>query len=122
MEYVALSAATVAFTLCLHFFRIVGLARRIIGASGKAVTTMRFAALSDEEKETAIQRAAVEVMVALVALLARVGAAIALSLALIYAGTLVNAYSVDTVLLAAGNWYFIAGSSLFVIIAMIVMR
>jgi hypothetical protein len=122
MEYVALSAATVAFTLCLHFFRIVGLARRIIGASGEALTTMRASALSDEEKETAIQRAAAEVMVALVALLARVGAAIALSLAVIYAGTFVNAYSMDAVMLAAGDWYFIAGSSLFVIIAMIVMR
>ena len=122
MEYVALTAATVAFTLCLHFFRIVGLARRIVGASGQAVTTMRLAALSDEEKETAIQRAAVEVMVALVALLARVGAAIALSLAVIYAGALVDAYSIDAVLLAAGNWYFIAGSTLFVVIAMIVMR
>lgn len=122
MEYVALTAAIVAFTLCLHCFRVVGLARRILAASGGAVTTMRLPALSDDEKEAAVRGAAIEVLRAFVALLAGVGAGVLLSLAVIYLGTVVDAYSLDTLAAAAGNWYFIAGSSLFVIAAMFYLR
>ena len=122
MEYVALTVATVVFTLCLHFFRIVGFARRILAASGNAVATMRGPGLSDEQKELAVQRASIEVAVALFALLARAAAGFLLSFAVIYLGSAIGAYSLDALMLAATNWYFIAGSTLFVVTAMIFLR
>lgn len=122
MEYVALTASIAAFTLCLHFFHVVALARRIIEASRTAVTTMRSAALNDDEKETAVQRAAVDVGRSFVALAARLGASVLLSLAVILPGAVANVYSMDSLAVAAGNGYFIAVSSLFVIAAMICMR
>ena len=122
MEYVALTIATVVLTLCLHFFHIVGFARRILVASGNAVATMRVPGLTDEQREIAVQRASIGVAIALASLLARVAGSFLLAFAIVYLGSAIGAYSLDALMLAAENWYFIAGSALLVVAAMIFMR
>lgn len=121
MEYIALTIATIVFTVCLHFFRVVAIATNIIVLSNDALGVVR-AGGSDEEKEAAVRHAAAEVLTALCTLLLRACAGGLLSIAVLGAGLVFEQFSLDSLATAAANRYFIVCSTLFVVAAMIRSR
>lgn len=111
--------------LFVILFKVLGLlprVRQVLATVGEAVAVMRSAELSEEAKEAAIQSSALRVLVSILAIVLRSVVVLAGPLAFVALCSALGLYSLDEAWQAAGNPYFIVGSSAVMIAAMIVLR
>lgn len=110
--------------LCLMLFmgslKVTGLVPRVeaAGAAGRrALAVMRDPALSDDEKEVAMQKAALAMFGAFFLITLSVAVALAVPLGAVYLADLAGLVSLGEAEAAATDWVFIIVSSLFMIAA-----
>lgn len=85
LTYLAAVAAAAVFGFFIRFLRIVPVAREVVAVSRGAVACMRDPAISDLEKERAMQRASISLMRGFLSILGRSAAAVAAAALLLLA-------------------------------------
>lgn len=116
MTYVVLSVAVAVFILLIRLTRIVPVTRVMMADTRDALAVMGAPDLSEDEKERAIQSAAIRAFRALFSIVARVAVIVFLPLLLVIVGANVGLYTLEEASAAAVNGYFIAASTLVVIV------
>lgn len=122
MAYLFLALSVGLLVLAIKGLGMVPRVRGVIAAIHAAMATMRSRHLSEEQKEIAVQRAAVEMFRSLGSLSARTLLALAAPLAFVLLGAFLGLYGADDIVRAASDWYFIGASTAFMIGALAVVR
>lgn len=107
MSYLFLVLGLVVFVLVVQRLGIVAKVREAVRRMGGAVAVMRATDMPDDDKERALQRAAVRMGIAFLDILARSAAAFAVPLAGLYGGAVAGLYSPDEAMRAAWNPWFL---------------
>lgn len=107
MSHLFLVGGVVVFLLMIRWLDIVGRVQRGASATRAALAVMGDAALTERDKERAMQRAAGSMSIAFLDILVRSTAAFAAPLAGVYAGTLAGLYTTHEAVDAAWNPYFL---------------
>ncbi|MGH6913058.1 MAG: hypothetical protein ACREH3_05070, partial [Geminicoccales bacterium] len=83
---------------------------------------IRSKSLTDEEKEAAIQKAAIFMAGSVVMILGRMALCLLVPTAMVWLGAQFGAYSTADALVAASNWTFIVASSVVMMAALTIIR
>jgi len=122
MSYLFLALSVVVFMVGIKLLGVVTRVHKVIVLSRCAVSTMRAAQLSEDEKEIEIQRAAVEMSKSCISILVRVFLILAVPYALILFGEFLGFYNHEQLVSAATNWMFITVSSIAMVVALVVLK
>ena len=112
MIYLVLSAAVALFAVCFHQLRLVPVTKGIIAGTHDAVGVLRSTTLSDRDKETAIQRAAIRTTTSFISLLLRTMAACIVPVMFVWVFIPLGLFSAEEVWQGTTNVYFIVVSVL----------
>jgi hypothetical protein len=122
MVYAFLAAAVVVFVISFRLLDVVPNVRAAIDATRRAQGIISSKSLTDEEKETAVQRAAIAMAGTVVVILGRVAVCVLVPTLIVWLGAQAGAYSTADALVAASNWTFIAVSSAVMLAALTIIR
>ncbi|MFQ5347381.1 MAG: hypothetical protein ACE5ED_06010 [Rhodothalassiaceae bacterium] len=123
MVYLALSLSLILFMLLIHLLGIVPRARAILADTRSALAVMRNAQLSEEDKEKAVQKAALAMFGAAASIIARIAVSLVLPALLVLAGAQGGAlYEESALITAATDWIFILVASAAMIGAFLVLK
>ena len=122
MVYAFLAAGILVFVISFRLLDVVPKVRAAIDATRRAQGIISSKSLTDEEKETAVQRAAIAMAGTAVAILGRVAVCVLVPTITVWLGAQSGAYSTADALVAASNWTFIAVSSVVMIAALTIIR
>ncbi|RMD87017.1 MAG: hypothetical protein D6807_08650 [Alphaproteobacteria bacterium] len=123
MVYLALSLSLILFMLLIHLLGIVPRARAILADTRSALAVMRDAQLSEEEKETAVQKAALAMFGAAASIIARIAVSLVLPALLVLAGAQGGMlYEESALVAAASDWVFILVASAAMIGAFFILK
>ncbi len=122
MVYFFLAASAALFFLGIRVFGIVPRVKGVIAATHVATTVMRSRDMSEEEKESAIQKAALEMIGSFLSILVRTALIVAISIAVVALGSETALFSMQDAIHAASNWTFIVVSTLLMIGAFLVFK
>jgi hypothetical protein len=122
MIYLFLSLAVGLFVVALKASGLVPRAQVVFSATRAATAVMRSPELSEEQKETAVQKAALEMFGSLFSIAVRTVFTLALPVALVLLGCAVGLYSAEEAVRAASNWYFIVLSTVITAVAFVVIK
>jgi hypothetical protein len=122
MVYAFLAAGVLVFVICFRLLDVVPKVRAVIEATRRAQGIISSKSLTDEEKEAAVQRAAIAMTGSLVAILGRVALCVLVPTVTVWLGAQSGAYSTADALVAASSWTFIVASSVVMIAALAVIR
>jgi hypothetical protein len=122
MVYAFLAAGVLVFVICFRLLDVVPKVRAVIEAIRRAQGIISSKSLTDEEKEAAVQRAAIAMTGSLVAILGRVALCVLVPTVTVWLGAQSGAYSTADALVAASSWTFIVASSVVMIAALAVIR
>jgi hypothetical protein len=122
MVYAFLAAGVLVFVICFRLLDVVPKVRAVIGATRRAQGIISSKSLTDEEKEAAVQRAAIAMTGSLVAILGRVALCVLVPTVTVWLGAQSGAYSTADALVAASSWTFIVASSAVMIAALAIIR
>jgi hypothetical protein len=107
MPYLFLVLGLLVFVFVVQRLGIVAKVTEAAGRMGGAVAVMRAADVPDDDKERALQRAAVRMGIAFLDILARSAAAFAVPLACLYGGAVAGLYSPDEAMRAVWDPWFL---------------
>ena len=115
MTYVFLIVAMGLFIAGLKLFDVVPKVRLVISETQEATSVMSSKVLSDEQKEAALQKAAVHMFGSFLNIFARVILTIVVPVASIILGSALGFYEIEYAAHVASEWSFIIGSTLVMI-------
>lgn len=119
MIVAALLLSVLVFVATLRLTRVEPAARRTLATAREASVAMRDPTLDDDAKETLARRAAGRMLGAFAHLALAGAAALAAAAALVWAGAQAGLYTLAEVEAVATGWPFLAGSTVFAILAWI---
>jgi hypothetical protein len=122
MVYAFLAAGVLVFVISFRLLDVVPKVRAAIAATRTAQGIISSKSLTDEEKETAVQRAAIAMAGTALVILGRVAVCVLVPTLTVWLGAQSGAYSTADALVAASNWTFIAVSSVVMIAALTIIR
>jgi hypothetical protein len=122
MVYAFLAAGVLVFVISFRLLEVVPKVRAAIDATRRAQGIISSKSLTDEEKETAVQRAAIVMAGTAVVILGRVAVCVLVPTLMVWLGAQSGAYSTADALVAASNWTFITVSSVVMIAALTIIR
>ena len=120
--YAALTLTILVFIAGIRILGIVPQVKQVISQSNGALAVIKSTNLSEEQKETAIQKAAVQMLSNFLSITLRVAALLGLLFAVLYLGVFANIYAWEQLLEDASNWYFIGVSSIVMIAALVLSK
>jgi hypothetical protein len=120
--YLFLAVAIALFALGLKVLGGVSELGLVVAATREATAVMTSRTLDEAAKEVAIRSAALGMFVRALAIAAKFALALAAPLVVVLLGVALDLYGIDDVLRAASDWYFILGSTLVLVGALIVVR
>jgi hypothetical protein len=107
----ALTLGVAAFVALLKLMRAADIGGDALRVAHAAVATMSAAELSDDEKEVRVRRAAEQMLRSFLAI-ALIGiVALAVPVAIVWAGSALGLYTIERVIAVASGWSFLLGSS-----------
>lgn len=115
MPYVFLAIATVLFAVGMRLLGIVSQVRHIIADTRAAASVMATKHLSDEQKETAIQAAAIRMLAAFFKIVLLLAVASAVALAAVLLGIGLDLYTAEDAARASLNPIFLVSSAVLLI-------
>lgn len=107
----ALVLSVLAFIAVLRLTKAVSIAREAVHMARDAAEVVRSPALSDEEKELRSRKAAVRLFGAFLKIGGIGAAALAASVAVVWAGSALGHYTLDEAMAVAAGWPFVLGAS-----------
>lgn len=110
MVYLVLLAALLAFLLGIKFTGLISQVHIAATDARQAVTVIKDVNMSEDEKEAAVQTAALRMFFMFFSILARVAVAIAVAILLVYVAAWTGLCSMAAVEAALTNWVFILGT------------
>jgi hypothetical protein len=122
MVYAFLAAGVLVFVICFRLLDVVPEVRAVIEAIRRAQGIISSKSLTDEEKEAAVQRAAIAMAGTVVVILGRAALCVLVPTLMVWLGAQSGTYSTADALVAASNWTFIVASSVVMIAAMTIIR
>ena len=122
MAYLFLALSGGLLIVAVKWLGIVPRVKNVMSAIRAATAAMRSRELTEEQKEIATQRAALEMLGSLFSISARVLVALAVPAAFIMLGSVGGLYDIDDAVRAASDWYFIAASTMFMIGALVIVK
>ena len=122
MVYLFLCLSIGIFVLCLKVLGLIPKVLGMIATTRQALNVMSSKEMSDEAKEAAVQKASLAVLKAFFVIAFCTAVTVALPIAFVAAVSMTGLYSLEAAWLAAGNLYFLIGSSIVMIAAMVVLR
>jgi hypothetical protein len=122
MVYLFLAIGALVFVICFKLLDVGPHVRAIVPAARQAHGIIRSVSLTDEAKQTAIQKAATIMAGSAVVILGRMALCLMMPMAAVWLGAQSGAYTMADALAAAPNWTFIIASSLVMLPALIVAR
>ena len=122
MAYLFLALSLGMFIVAIKLLGIVPKVKNVISTTHAATATMKSRELSEEQKEAAVQKAAVEMFGAFISIFARVLLTLAVPITFVMFGSFIGLYSTDDAVRAASDWYFIVGSTILMIGALAIVR
>ena len=122
MVYAFLAGAVALFAAAMKLLGVVPKVGLAAAAAREATAVMTSKQLSDRQKETAVRIAAVGMARHACSILIRVALTLAVPLALVILGAAAGLYSIDDAARAVGDWRFIAGSTIAMVGALLVLR
>jgi hypothetical protein len=122
MVYAFLSAGVLVFVICFRLLDVVPKVRAVIEATRRAQRIISSKSLTDEEKEAAVQSAAIAMAGSTVAILGRVALCVLAPALTVWLGAQAGAYSTSDALVAASSWSFIVASSAVMVTALTIVR
>lgn len=118
MIYVFLFMAIVLFIASLKVFNVVPKVTLVFSETRDATSVLKSKDLSDDQKEAALQKAAVQMMGTFFSILGRVGLTLAVSFSSVLLGSVVGFYEIGEAVSVASDWPFIIGSTFLMIVAL----
>ena len=118
MSYAILLVALAAFMAAIHFTGMVSRVRGVIQTTHEALGIMRSAELDDDQKEAAVQKAAVAMMLSFFTILLRVIVICAIPAAFVYICISTGLVTEEGVYSSLSNWYFIVITSVIALAAL----
>ena len=122
MVYVFLCAAIGLFIIGIRVLEIVPRVTHVISASHEAVAVMKSSAMSEAEKEAAIQKAAIQMFVSFGSILVRSATVCLVPAGFILLFAKLGLYSITEVYQGSTDVYFITGSTIAMVLAFMFMR
>ncbi|HSK41346.1 MAG TPA: hypothetical protein VK943_16395 [Arenibaculum sp.] len=122
MAYLFLILSTGLFVVALRFSGAVPQVRFAMAQTREALAAMSAGDLSEEDKETAVQKAALRMFGSFLSILLRTALCVGVPVAFVALGLAAGLYHMDDVVRAATNAWFIAGSTAAVIVGMYLAR
>ena len=122
MVYVFLTAAVVLFAVSLKLLALGPKVRLEVAALHEAASVITSKELSERQKEAAVQSAAIAMLGHACSILARVALTLAGPLAFVLLGSGLGLYALDDAVRVGGDWYFILGSTIVMVAALLVVR
>lgn len=122
MVYVFLVAAIGLFIVGIRVTGIVPRVRSVLAVSHTAVSVIKSTDMHDDEKEAAIQKAAISMIGAFVSILVRVTVICLVPVAFVMLFAWLGLYSIEEAIRASTNVYFVTASTVAMIVALVLMR
>jgi hypothetical protein len=122
MVYIFLCAAIGLFLIGIRVLGLVPRVKLVITASKQAVAVMKSPDMSEDEKEAAIQKAAVQMFVSFGSILIRTATVCLVPLAFILLFAKLGLYTTAEVYQGSTDIYFITVSTIVMILAFALMR
>lgn len=122
MVYIFLCVALGIFIIGIKVLGIIPRVKLVMMASQEAILLMKAPALSEEEKETAIQKAAIRMFGSFASILVRVAAVCLISVGFVLLFSKLGIYSTAQVYEASTNVYFLTLTTITMILALIFIR
>lgn len=111
-DYLGATLLAIGFVLIVRALRLIDHAQSVLALSGSAMKTMGDAALSDDEKEAALQRMSIGLFRLFLIVTLGAVAALGLPVAGIWLLDKAHLFSLDGVLAATLSWPFLLGATL----------
>ena len=118
MIYLFLLLAMILFIASLKVFDVVPKVTFVFSETRDATSVMKSKELSDEQKEAALQKAAVRMMGSFFSILGRVGLTVVVSFSSVLLGSAIGFYEIGEAVSVASDWPFLIGSTLLMIVAL----
>lgn len=112
----------IGFIVIFKVFDLVERSRRVIGIARQAVGDLRDSAMSEDDKEVAMQAHAKRLFALFFIITVGAFAAVFAPIALVWAFDALGWVSLDAVLAVALSWPFVLGASVVIVAAIIVQR
>jgi hypothetical protein len=122
MVYVFLLIAIALFAVSIKLFGGGAKIKLVVAATREARSVIRSRTLNEEAKEAAIQAAAIRMFGDALSILLRAALALVVPFAFVLLGAALGLYVIDDAARAASDWYFIIGSTIVMIGALMVTR
>ena len=110
------------FVAGIKILRLIPQSKQIVVATTGALAVMRSTELGEHEKEAQIQKTAIRMFASLFSILARVIILFLVPALFVVLCSWLGFYSLEEVIRAATNWYFIIGSTVIMIVPLFWMR
>ena len=111
MTYVVLALAAGLCILCIRLTGLIGQTRTIMSDTRRALDVMRAPNLSEDEKESALQRASLRMFADLGMVVLQTVAVFAVPVLFVLAWTMVGHPTLEEIEAAAMSWPFILGTT-----------
>lgn len=112
MIYLILGLAILLFVFCMDRFGVVNKVRDVIGISREVHTIIRSSEITDDQKESRVQQAAVKTLSLFLSILVRVAGTGLCPLALVYLVSLTGVFSMDQAVAQGSDPVFIIVSTI----------
>lgn len=122
MVYLSLVLAIGLFIVGIKILGIVPRVKLVVSATHDALAVMKSVELSEDEKEAAVQRAAVSMFGAFGSILLRVAVVCLVPVGFVLAGAKIGLYDSGELLRASTDWTFITVSTLIMIGALFLVK
>ena len=122
MAYAILLIALALFMAAIHFTGMVSRVKGVIVTTHETVGIMRSTELDDEQKEAAVQKAAIAMMLSFVTILLRVIVICAVPTVFVYICLGAGLLTADALYAGLANWYFIVITSVIALAVLFVKQ